>query len=94
MSEIWAIILAAGESKRMKSPKMLLPVEGKTLIGKVIENVLESEIDKVVVVTGAYREEIEKITDSLSVLHCYNDNYKDGNALFREMRLPGFTSRS
>ena len=40
MGKIWAIILAAGESKRMKVPKMLLPFNGKTMIEKVIENVI------------------------------------------------------
>ena len=78
MSEIWAIILAAGESKRMKTPKMLLTIDGMTMIEKVIENLRESEIDKMMVVTGAYREEIQKVTGPLPVMHCYNDNYKLG----------------
>ncbi|MCK7529789.1 MAG: NTP transferase domain-containing protein [Marinilabiliales bacterium] len=40
MRGIWAIVLAAGESRRMGSPKMLLPYNGMTVIGQVIENVL------------------------------------------------------
>ncbi len=78
MSVIWAIILAAGESKRMKSPKMLLPFDGKTMIEKVIENVTGSDIDKIVVVTGSYREEIQKVAGYLPVTFCYNGNYKQG----------------
>ena len=42
MNDFWAIILAAGESKRMGSPKMLLPFNGKTMIETVITNVSQS----------------------------------------------------
>ena len=44
--DIWAIILAAGESKRMGFPKMLLPFNGSTMIESVIDNVTGSEVDK------------------------------------------------
>lgn len=77
-SELWAIILAGGESKRMKAPKMLLPFKGKTIIEKVIENVGGSEVHKTIVVLGAVREEILKVITGLPVTHCYNDNYKEG----------------
>ncbi len=36
MDEIWAIILAAGESKRMGVPKMFLIFNGKTMLENVI----------------------------------------------------------
>jgi len=58
MSGIWAIILAAGESKRMKVPKMLLPFHGKTMIEKVVENVAGSEVFRTLVVVGSFRDEI------------------------------------
>jgi len=77
-SELWAIILAGGESKRMKASKMLLPFKGKTIIEKVIENVAGSEVHKTMVVLGAVREEILKVIIGLPVTHCYNDNYKEG----------------
>ena len=75
---IWAIILAAGESKRMGSPKMILPYEGKTIIEKVIENVLCSGVEKTVVVLGANKKEIMEVIGKYPVMHCYNDNYKQG----------------
>jgi molybdenum cofactor cytidylyltransferase len=77
MSDLWAIILAAGESKRMNAPKMLLPFNGKTIIEKVIENVTTSDVHKTVVVLGAEREAILKVITGLPVIHCYNDNYKE-----------------
>jgi molybdenum cofactor cytidylyltransferase len=78
MGEIWAIILAAGESRRMGVPKMLLPFDGSTMIEKVISNVTASKVDKIMVVVGSGKEAlIEKIGKS-GVKYCYNDNYKDG----------------
>ena len=78
MGEIWAVILAAGESKRMGLPKMLLTFSGRTMIEKVITNVSESKIDKIIVVLGAYREALVELISKLPVKYCYNDKYKKG----------------
>jgi molybdenum cofactor cytidylyltransferase len=78
MAELWAIILAGGESKRMKSPKMLLPFRGRTIIEKVIENVTASDVDKTMIVLGAESKAILKKLTGLPVKHCYNSNFKDG----------------
>ena len=78
MGEIWAIVLAAGESRRMGSPKMILPYEGMTIIEKVLENVLASNVEKVVTVLGSHWEEIMKVIERFQVPHCYNSNFKDG----------------
>ncbi len=77
-SEIWAIILAAGESKRMKEPKMLLPVQGKTMIEKTITNVITSEVNNTLVVLGAFSNEIYDAISHLPVSVCINDNYVEG----------------
>jgi molybdenum cofactor cytidylyltransferase len=78
MGEIWAIVLAGGESKRMGSPKMILPYEGMTIIEKVLENVLASDVEKVVTVLGSHKDEVLEVIDKLPVLHCYNKDYQDG----------------
>ncbi|MCX6335508.1 MAG: nucleotidyltransferase family protein, partial [Bacteroidia bacterium] len=78
MNHIWAIILAAGESKRMRFPKMLLPFRGTTIIEQVIENVINSQVDETVVVLGAENDEIQKGTGNGPVKHCYNADYKEG----------------
>jgi molybdenum cofactor cytidylyltransferase len=78
MDDIWAIILAAGESKRMDSPKMLLPYKDKTIIETVIENVISSDVDKTMVVLGSTGDEILKSIKDLPLEHCFNDNYKEG----------------
>ncbi len=78
MNGIWAIVLAAGESRRMGSPKMLLPYRGLTIIEHVIMNVIASEIEKVVTVLGADKEEIGKLTGKFDIINCYNDDYSLG----------------
>ena len=78
MSEIWAIVLAAGESKRMGSPKMLLPYRGATIIETVIQNIASSSVEKILVVLGADRYKILKLISEYPVMHCYNADYKTG----------------
>jgi len=78
MKGIVAIVLAAGESKRMGSPKMLLDFGGKSMIERVIDNVICPEIENVLVVLGAYSDEIKKRLEKQPVMFCYNDNYKEG----------------
>jgi molybdenum cofactor cytidylyltransferase len=78
MGEIWAVILAAGESKRMGSPKMLLPFNGSTMIECVITNVTKSDVDKIIVVLGAAKEALIQLTGKWHIEYCYNENYKEG----------------
>jgi len=78
MSDIWGVVLAAGESKRMKVQKLLLPFEGKTMIERVIENVMHSGVDNILVVAGSDYDEILEAIGHLPVTTCYNNNYKQG----------------
>jgi CTP:molybdopterin cytidylyltransferase MocA len=75
---LWAVILAAGESRRMQHPKMLLPFHGKTIIECSIENVLSSGIINVMVVLGAGKDEIISLLENWPVRYCYNEHYKQG----------------
>jgi molybdenum cofactor cytidylyltransferase len=78
MKEIWAIILAAGESKRMGLPKMLLKFDGITMIEKVIENVKLADLGNAIVVLGSGSEEIKELVEKASFRHCYNENFSEG----------------
>ena len=61
-----AIILAAGEGKRMKSdlPKVLHTVAGKPMLHCVIDSCKEAGIDDIVVVVGKGGKEVQKATPS------------------------------
>ena len=53
------LVLAAGSSRRMGSPKQLLVVRGKPLLELVVGQVCASGVDDVLVVLGAAFEEIQ-----------------------------------
>jgi molybdenum cofactor cytidylyltransferase len=75
---IWAVILAAGESRRMGRPKLVLPYGEGTIIETVVRNALSSRADRTVVVLGANRKEIvEKIT-GFDVDRVVNARYREG----------------
>jgi molybdenum cofactor cytidylyltransferase len=78
MTGLWAIILAAGESKRMGFPKMLLNFNGHTMLENVILNVTGSEIKNVMVVLGAESEHLTDLVKKFPVCCCFNENYKEG----------------
>lgn len=75
---IWAVVLAAGKSERMGSPKMLLPFGKRTLIEKVVAGVMKFPVDGIVVVVGARREEIERRLFPYPVKPVYNPEYERG----------------
>lgn len=78
---IAAIILAAGQSKRMGEPKMLLPWGAVTVIEHVVATFLQAGIQDVTVVTGAAREEVERTIGRYAV-HCvHNERYQSGEML-------------
>ena len=74
---IWGMVLAAGESKRMGKPKLLLPFGEKTIIETVIDSVIQSKLDDVLVVLGAHREKIEKKIKDFSIKIVVNPNFKN-----------------
>jgi molybdenum cofactor cytidylyltransferase len=75
---ICALLLAAGESKRMGEPKMLLPFGQKTIIEHIVDNILSSKADKTLVVLGSHREEILNKISGRPVLTAVNHRYKEG----------------
>jgi len=52
--KIGAIVLAAGQSRRMGSPKMTLPWGNTTVLGRVVMVLLEAGISNILVVTGGH----------------------------------------
>jgi len=92
MKEIWAIILAAGASSRMKQQKLLLPFNGKTIIETVVENVARSVSSNILVVLGSHREQIQEQLVNSAVKIGVNENYMDGmlsSAICGFRALPG-----
>ncbi|MCF6332965.1 MAG: nucleotidyltransferase family protein [Draconibacterium sp.] len=78
MSDVWAIILAAGASTRMHTQKLLLPFNNKTIIETVVENAFSSVNTNIMVVLGSHKNEIREQINKLPVKYCVNKNYMDG----------------
>ncbi|HVD01893.1 MAG TPA: nucleotidyltransferase family protein [Candidatus Dormibacteraeota bacterium] len=57
------LVLAAGSSRRMGTPKQLLPLNGRPLLEGVVAAANASALDEVVVVLGANAEEVRRVVD-------------------------------
>lgn len=75
---IWAVVLAAGESRRMGQAKLLLPFGEATIIETVLRTVVSSRADRALVVLGGYREDIEPKVRNFAVKRVVNENYREG----------------
>src|SRR5574342_67216 len=82
---ISAIILAAGESRRMGRPKMLLPWGRVSVLEQVIAVFARAGIEDILVITGAVREQIEEAVTEYGkrypVRSVHNENYARGEML-------------
>jgi molybdenum cofactor cytidylyltransferase len=67
-----AVILAAGQSRRMGQFKPLLPFGDKTVIESCLETYLSFGIDSVVVVLGHRRDEIQSVLKHLPIRFATN----------------------
>jgi len=74
----WAIILAAGESRRMGTQKLLLPYGETTVIETVVGKALDSGLDQVLVVLGADRDAVRARLEKYPLKIVTNTNYHQG----------------
>lgn len=76
-----AVILAAGQSRRMGGPnKLLARFGGKPLIRRIAEQAIASKAKSVIVVTGHRAGEITSALAGLEVRLVHNPDYSDGLA--------------
>ncbi len=76
--KIFAIILSAGSSHRMGSPKALLKIGGKTFLQHIIESVDGEEIHHTIVVLGFGAEEIQKALSGFNGTFVVNNEWSKG----------------
>jgi len=75
---IVAVVLSAGESSRMGSPKALLPIEGQTFIEKIVAALKQTPVARVAVILGHNAEEMKRRIEHLPVEILVNPDYKLG----------------
>jgi molybdenum cofactor cytidylyltransferase len=73
-----AIILAAGQSKRMGKPKPLLRFGDKTFLEQIISVLKLSDVDRITVVLGAEAETIKNSVDLSETRVVVNKDYLKG----------------
>ena len=77
---ISAILLAAGESKRMKDEnKLIKEINGFPLIKHAVKNILGSAIDELIIVLGHEKNVIENLVEpNKKIKFIFNKDYKSG----------------
>jgi molybdenum cofactor cytidylyltransferase len=78
VNEIAAIIIAAGESKRLGRIKQLLPWRGNTLIEYIIQNARDCNLSPINVILGANYDLIVPIIKSSRVNILFNPRWIEG----------------
>jgi molybdenum cofactor cytidylyltransferase len=77
---IAALVLAAGRSRRMAPHNKLLVADrtGKTMIARVVDNVLSSNARPILVVTGHMAEHVQNALGGRPVRYVHADDYAEG----------------
>jgi len=75
---IWAVVLAAGESRRMGTQKLLLPFGEATVVEAVIRTALDSCVDRALAVLGSDRDAIRLKLEPYGVDFAVNEDFAKG----------------
>jgi molybdenum cofactor cytidylyltransferase len=78
--KISAIVLAAGQSTRMGMIKLLLDLDGGTIVERVVNVLLRSKVDEVIVVVGYEGDRVRRRFLGKDVQVVYNRDYHEGMA--------------
>lgn len=78
--KLGVVILAAGAGSRIGQAKMLLPYEGQTILGHIIEELASLHPASTCLVTGKYREEIQTSIKTNLVEQVHFENWEAGMA--------------
>lgn len=78
-AKIAAIVLAAGQSRRMGGPnKLLMNVDGVALVRRTVKAILAAHVSELIVVTGHEPGKIDEALHGLNVRLVHNPRYVDG----------------
>ena len=73
---ICAILLAAGESRRMGTQKLLLPFGDETVVAHIVNQLLKTVVSQVYVVVGHQKQRVVEELSHLPVAIVENPGYK------------------
>jgi molybdenum cofactor cytidylyltransferase len=78
VTDIAAIVLAAGESSRMGRPKPLLPLNGSTFLGHLLDEIRASRISRTMIVLGHHPEVVLEAMPEIAPIAIVNEQYQLG----------------
>jgi molybdenum cofactor cytidylyltransferase len=74
-----ALVLAAGQSRRMgQANKLLAPVDGRPMVAHAVDAMLASRADPVIVVTGHQADAVRAALGERQVVWAHNPDYASG----------------
>lgn len=74
-ASIGAVVLAAGQSRRMGQPKLVLPWGDRTVIEQVVITLQAAGVAQIVVVTGGAADRVTAALDGYAVRLVHNPDY-------------------
>ena len=78
---IGAIVLAAGQSRRMGINKLLMPWQGTTIIQHILDQLHAAHIHPIIMVIGKNSNRLNSIIAKNQLFSIANPNYADGSML-------------
>jgi molybdenum cofactor cytidylyltransferase len=72
------VVLAAGESRRMGTPKQLLPFGERTILERVVDTLLTAGVGEVIVVLGHLAHRVRTVLGDRRVRVAVNESYRQG----------------
>ena len=93
---ISAILLAAGQSKRMNGEnKLAKEFQGIPLIKRSVKNIIASAVDELIIVLGYQKEIIQKLIDkNEKIKFVFNKNFENGMASSIKTGLNHFSEKT
>lgn len=87
---IAALVLAAGQSRRMGAAnKLLADIDGKAMVTRVLETVAKSQCVSTLLVTGHEADAVGALAEGLGVPHLHNPDYAQGLSTSLKAGLAG-----
>jgi molybdenum cofactor cytidylyltransferase len=87
------LVLAAGGSSRLGRPKQLLPYDGTTLLGRVLDNARACGFDQLLVALGGAVDEVRAGIDLRGAEVVVNEAYEEGCSSSIAAALPAVDPR-
>jgi molybdenum cofactor cytidylyltransferase len=93
MRKIGAVILAAGMSRRMGVPKLLLDFRGKPLFLYSVECAIHSQMNPILIVAGEHVQLLQEHSKDLPVEIARNPDYTEGMATSLKLGIEAMDGR-